>query len=82
MITMAKEDRVDRELDSEMRSELLLGWFGTDGQLIEMREGWGKPLSCSGIIQADNDVNDDDKPLQHPISTRVPDDSSGWWCWW
>ena len=31
---------------------------GIDRQPIEMSEGWGRPLSCNGIMEADKYDND------------------------
>ena len=58
---MVKEGTADTELDGETRYEGLLEWPEINGQPIETSgEGWGRPLSCSGIIDADNNNDNDD----------------------
>ena len=58
---MEKEDRADRELGGEMRFEVMLERPGIDTQVTELSgRCWERPLSYSGIIQADNDDDDDD----------------------
>ena len=56
---MVKEGRADRELNGEMIQEVLEK-HGIDKHVTQMNgDGWGRPLSCSGFTETDDDDNGD-----------------------